>query len=140
MKQPDPRNQDILVRVAEATSAQRLFGGKDVADVVGKLFEGTSLAQVFDGVVESVQASGVLGDFGVLPGHYPYITSVRPGALSFADGKEPKVYAVGHGFAQVSAERVSVVVSSCEDASTVDLAAARQALDAAEKQLLEVAS
>ena len=43
-------NQDILAKVAEATSAQRLFGGKDVADVVGKLFEGTSLADVFDGV------------------------------------------------------------------------------------------
>ncbi|MCA9712398.1 MAG: hypothetical protein KDK70_41565, partial [Myxococcales bacterium] len=43
-------NQEILAKVAEATSAQRLFGGKDVADVVGKLFEGTPLAQVFDGV------------------------------------------------------------------------------------------
>ncbi|MEM9458095.1 MAG: hypothetical protein AAGF11_28220 [Myxococcota bacterium] len=43
-------NQDILAKVAEATSAQRLLGGKDVADVVGKLFEGTPLASVFDGV------------------------------------------------------------------------------------------
>ena len=40
-------NQEVLARVAEAVSAQRLFGGKDVADVVSKLFEGTPLAEVF---------------------------------------------------------------------------------------------
>ncbi len=43
-------NQEILAKVAEATSAQRLFGGKDVAEVVGPRFEGTPLADMFDGV------------------------------------------------------------------------------------------
>ncbi len=40
-------NQDVLVKVAEALSAQRLFGGKDMADVVSSLFEGTPLQEVF---------------------------------------------------------------------------------------------
>ncbi|MEM9074829.1 MAG: hypothetical protein AAGE52_40405 [Myxococcota bacterium] len=40
-------NQDVLAKVAEAVSAQRLFGGKDVADVVGSLFEGTGLQGLF---------------------------------------------------------------------------------------------
>ncbi|MEQ9498874.1 MAG: hypothetical protein RIT81_18490 [Deltaproteobacteria bacterium] len=43
-------NQEILAKVAEATSAQRLIGGKDVADVVAKLFAGTSLEPVFERV------------------------------------------------------------------------------------------
>lgn len=40
-------NQQVLAKVAEAVSAQRLFGGKDVAQVVGNLFTGTRLAGVF---------------------------------------------------------------------------------------------
>lgn len=51
-------NQQVLAKVAEAVSAQRLFGGKNVADVVGTLFEGTRLAGVFD----AVQRGAVMGD------------------------------------------------------------------------------
>ena len=92
---------------------------------------------VFEGVVATLQASGRVGDFGVLPGHYAYITSIRPGGLSFeADGKAHR-YVVGHGFAQVSADRVSLVVSSCEEATEVDVAAARTVLAEAEKVLLD---
>ncbi|MEO1334414.1 MAG: hypothetical protein AAFV29_02165, partial [Myxococcota bacterium] len=40
-------NQEVLARVAEAVSAQRLLGGKDAADVVSKLFEGTPLQSMF---------------------------------------------------------------------------------------------
>jgi F-type H+-transporting ATPase subunit epsilon len=87
---------------------------------------------VFDGVVDTVEASGQLGDFGVLPGHYAYITSVRPGGLSVGSGPDRKVFVVGHGIAQVSAEKVSIVVSSCEDAADIDVDAARTALAEAE--------
>ncbi|MFK7984964.1 MAG: SPFH domain-containing protein [Sandaracinaceae bacterium] len=40
-------NQQVLATVAEAVSAQRLFGGKNVHQVVGSLFTGTRLAGVF---------------------------------------------------------------------------------------------
>ena len=40
-------HQEVLAKVAEAVSAQRLLGGKDVADVVSRLFEGTALQDVF---------------------------------------------------------------------------------------------
>jgi F-type H+-transporting ATPase subunit epsilon len=97
--------------------------------------------EIFSGSVESVTVTGAIGEFGVLPGHYPYITSVRPGALTFAakgpNGEEEgHVYAVGHGFAQVSATKVSIVVSSFENADDIDVAAARAALGDAEKALL----
>jgi F-type H+-transporting ATPase subunit epsilon len=96
--------------------------------------------KIFSGSVESMTVTGAVGEFGVLPGHYPYITSVRPGALTFAakgpnGEQEGHVYAVGHGFAQVSSEKVSVVVSSFENAEEVDVAAAKQALADAEKTL-----
>ncbi len=97
----------------------------------------TPTTQVFDGSVETVEVGGALGDFGVLPGHYAYITSVRPGGLEFSSGGKRHVYAVGHGFAQVAADRVSIVVSECEDAAGVDIAAAKEALAKAEAVLAE---
>lgn len=97
----------------------------------------TPTTQIFDGVVETVELGGALGDFGVLPGHYAYITSVRPGGLEFNSDGERHVYAVGHGFAQVAADRVSIVVSDCEDAASLDLAAAKDALAKAEAVLAE---
>ncbi len=45
-------NQEVLAKVAEATSAQRLLGGKDVVDVLSKLFEGTQLMPLFEKVEE----------------------------------------------------------------------------------------
>ncbi len=92
----------------------------------------TPTSKVFDGVVATVEVSGAVGDFGVLPGHYAYITSVRPGGLEFDAGGKRHVYAVGHGFAQVAADRVSIVVSSCEDAHGLDLDAAKGAIAKAE--------
>lgn len=99
----------------------------------------TPKTRVFDGVVSSLEASGHNGEFGVLPGHYAYITSVRPGSLSFDVKGDTKQYAVGHGFAQVDADRVSIVVSSCEDIASIDIAAARQLLANAESVLMEKA-
>ena len=98
--------------------------------------------EVFSGSTSSVTVTGAMGEFGVLPGHYPYITSVRPGALSFAakgpaGEDEGHIYAVGHGFAQVSAEKVSIVVSSFENAENVDVDEARKLLEQADKAMLE---
>ncbi len=102
----------------------------------------TPQKEIFSGSVEQVTVTGAIGEFGVLPGHYPYITSVRPGALTFlAKGPQGEeqghVYAVGHGFAQVAAEKVSIVVSSFENAEDIDVAAAKQALSEADQVLGE---
>jgi len=73
----------------------------------------------------------------VLPGHYAYITAVRPGPLSFQANGDAKRYVVGHGFAQVDADRVSIVVSSCDDVDSIDVAAAKELLANAESVLME---
>jgi len=40
-------NQDVVTKVAEALSAQKLLGGKNATDVIGKLFEGTGMESFF---------------------------------------------------------------------------------------------
>ena len=97
----------------------------------------TPTAEVYAGEVVTVTAAGHDGDFGVLPGHVRYITSVTPGALVIQEAGAKRVFAVGAGFVQVAAERVSVLVSSAEDATGLDTEATRAALEDAERLLLE---
>lgn len=93
--------------------------------------------RIFDGAVTAVTAPGHLGDFSVLPGHVAAITALVPGALQFEAAGERRVYAVGAGYAQVGTEKVSVVVSRCEDADKIDAASAKRDLDAAERVMCE---
>ncbi len=96
----------------------------------------TPTKKVFEGPVDTFTAPGFGGDFGVLPGHVAYITAVTPGGLVI-EGKDGRsVYAVGDGFAQVSPEKVSLLVSEALPIDEVDRAQTRQDLTDAEGALL----
>ena len=46
----------------------------------------------FSGEVDQVDIPGVEGDFGVLAGHAPVISAIRPGILTvFSGGKQEKI-------------------------------------------------
>lgn len=97
----------------------------------------TPAREVFSGEVSTAVVSGHDGDFGVLPGHVAYITSVDPGTLVIEAKSGKQVLAIGDGFAQVAASKVSIIVSSAVEASTLDADEASRALDAASTALLE---
>ena len=64
---------------------------------------------VFSGEVEQVDVPGAEGDFGVLAGHAPMVTTLRPGVLTVkAAGGEQKIVVLG-GFAEVSAKGLTVL-------------------------------
>ena len=57
---------------------------------------------LFSGEVEQVDVPGTEGDFGVLAGHAPLVSIIRPGILTVrANGSEQKIVVLG-GFAEVS--------------------------------------
>jgi F-type H+-transporting ATPase subunit epsilon len=60
--------------------------------------------------VEMVVIPGAEGDFGVLPGHTPVISTVRPGIIHIFEGGSVKtrIFIAG-GFAEVTAERCTVL-------------------------------
>ena len=59
---------------------------------------------VFSGEVDQVDVPGAEGDFGVLAGHAPLVTTLRPGILTvFTGGTAQKIVVLG-GFAEVSSE------------------------------------
>ena len=91
----------------------------------------------YDGLVDSVVVPGTEGDFGVLPGHERFLAPVRIGEVevrSSAD-RTRRWAAVSDGFADVSAERVVLLVDSCEFAADIDEARAERARTRAEREL-----
>jgi F-type H+-transporting ATPase subunit epsilon len=69
---------------------------------------------VFSGEVEQVDVPGAEGDFGVLAGHAPMVTTLRPGVLTVkAAGGEQKIVVLG-GFAEVSASGLTVLADTAD--------------------------
>ncbi|MDQ0466300.1 F-type H+-transporting ATPase subunit epsilon [Caulobacter ginsengisoli] len=58
--------------------------------------------EVFSGLVDQVDASGAEGDFGVLAGHAPFMTALRPGKVVVTNDGAKTVYDVEGGFADVT--------------------------------------
>jgi len=87
--------------------------------------------------VVEVQLPGENGYLGVLPGHAPLITELGIGELRYHDlgGKESARLAVVRGFAEVLADRVTVLAETAERAEEIDLQRAKDALARAEKRL-----
>jgi F-type H+-transporting ATPase subunit epsilon len=64
---------------------------------------------LFSGEVDQVDVPGAEGDFGVLAGHAPFVTTVRPGILTiFQEGAGLKIVING-GFAEVNPEGLTVL-------------------------------
>jgi F-type H+-transporting ATPase subunit epsilon len=77
---------------------------------------------LFSGDVEQVDVPGAEGDFGVLAEHAPMVTTLRPGILTVhGAGGEQKIVVLG-GFAEVSAEGLTVLADVAEAVENIDRA------------------
>lgn len=85
--------------------------------------------------VNVVVAPGAEGEFGVLEGHVPFLSSLLPGELRYKVGDETEWFAVGRGFAEVSNDNVTVLVDSAERGKDIDLQRAREAMERAKERL-----
>ena len=85
--------------------------------------------------VEMVVVPGAEGDIGVLPGHSPLIATVRPGIIDIHDGDKvrDRIF-VGGGFAEVSAERCTVLAEEATLVDEIDRAAAEARLTEAKEK------
>lgn len=82
--------------------------------------------------VPGVEVPGFLGEMGILPGHIPFITPVKPGIVRFKRGSDSARVAVGAGFLEVSEDgRVSIMTERAALPEDVDA-------DAASKELSQV--
>ncbi len=83
-----------------------------------------------------VMAPGSLGEFGVLSGHTPFMTSLKVGIVKYVDdsGKERFVFVNG-GFAEALPDRVTILAESAERKEDIDVARAKAAMERAQKRL-----
>ncbi len=86
--------------------------------------------------VQMVVSPGSLGDFGVLTGHTPFLTTLRVGAIRYVnpDGTERSVFVSG-GFAEALPDKVTILAESAERRRDIDLERAQTALERAQKRL-----
>ena len=65
--------------------------------------------ELFSGDVDQVDAPGSEGDFGVLAGHAPFMTTLKEGRVKAYDGDVTLVFDVRGGFADVTAEGLTIL-------------------------------
>lgn len=85
--------------------------------------------------VDMVIAPGVLGEFGVLEGHIPFLSGINPGELRFTIDDKTEHYVITYGFAEISDNKVSVLVDAAEKSDKIDLNRAQKALERAKERL-----
>src|ERR1700751_68200 len=85
--------------------------------------------------VDEVEIPGSDGYFGVLPGHTPLLAVLGAGELWYRQGQEKHYLALAFGFAEVQAERVTILAQVAEKAEEIDLARATAAKQRAEERL-----
>jgi len=93
---------------------------------------------VLDEEVDEVTAVGELGEFGVLPNHIAFLSTLVPGEMSYKQASGKTTLAVSGGYAEVLDNVMTVLAPAAEFAAEIDVSRARQAKDRAEKQLAEL--
>jgi F-type H+-transporting ATPase subunit epsilon len=87
--------------------------------------------------VTELTAPGSEGYFGVLPGHIPFITTLKIGELTYWKARDERHLAVTWGYAEVRGEKVIILAETAERAEEIDMERAERARGRAEDRLRE---
>lgn len=101
----------------------------------------TPQKEVVSEEAQIVVAPGVVGEFGVLVGHTPFMTALDVGTIRYTDaqGQEHSVFVSG-GFAEALPDKVTVLAESAERRREIDIERAKAALERAQKRMSEQAA
>ena len=89
----------------------------------------------FSGKVEDVTIPGTEGEFGVLRGHAALLSSVDIGELNFTKDNKKTFYALNTGYAEVTSDKVTILVETAERSDLIDKERAKRAKENAEGKL-----
>ena len=94
--------------------------------------------ELLDEDVEEVVAPGAAGEFGVLPDHIAFLTTLVPGRLVYRAGGRRVVLAIFGGYAEVADNVMTVLADGAETVGDIDLESARRAERDAEAALAKL--
>lgn len=93
---------------------------------------------VFEMEVRSIIAPGSEGYLGVLSGHAPLITALKPGILEITDNAgEESMFSLSGGFLEVSGNIATILADAIEAADEIDIDRVEESLRRARERLLE---
>ena len=85
--------------------------------------------------VDAVFCPGVEGELGVLPHHAPLLSMLGVGELRIRKGGDEDFFAIAGGFVQVRPDKVVVMAELADLSSEIDLEAAEEARNEAERAI-----
>lgn len=95
----------------------------------------TPYKKILSEEVDEITATGALGEFGVLPGHASFLTSLKIGELAYKKGGQVFHLALNWGYFEVENDMITVLVETAERSDEIDLERAKAALGRAEEAL-----
>jgi F-type H+-transporting ATPase subunit epsilon len=91
----------------------------------------------FSGEVDQVDVPGAEGDFGVLAGHAPVVSAIRPGILTVTSGVSKQKIIVLGGLAEVSEKGLTVLADVATSLDELDRAKFAATIDEMQQKLTE---
>ena len=73
--------------------------------------------ELFSGDVDQVVAPGAEGQFGVLAGHAPFMTTLTEGDVTVLDGGSRRVFTIRGGFADVTPDGLTILAEHATEAA-----------------------
>jgi F-type H+-transporting ATPase subunit epsilon len=101
----------------------------------------TPRGALVDAEVDEVTAPGALGEFGVLPGHVPFLSVLKPGVLVYRTKEGARYLAVGDGVLEVArvagdkGDKLLVLVDQASHAREIDRDTAAKELAAIDQEI-----
>ena len=105
------------------------MAGKFLLEVV------TPRRLVFSEEVDEITAPGKQGEFGVLPGHIPFLTTLGIGEIMYRKEEKKRYVAVSWGFVEVLGDKVTVLAETAELEEEIDIERAKKAKERASEKL-----
>ena len=97
----------------------------------------TPEGRVYSDTVDTVVLPTTQGEIGILPGHIPLLTQLEEGELRVQKGTATESLACGRGFAEISADRISVLAEQAINVAAIDENAVENACRRAEEALAQ---
>jgi F-type H+-transporting ATPase subunit epsilon len=88
--------------------------------------------------VDMFEARGTLGEFGVLPGHVTFLSTIEPGEVRVFNEGRTRFLATGGGFAEVVNDKITLLLNSGEFPEEIDVQRAHRARERAEEGLRDL--
>jgi len=100
----------------------------------------TPLGRIFQGEIKEATFPGIDGEFGVLDGHSPLVTNLKPGVITIKkdNGKE-EVIAINWGYVEVTPDHINVLAEGAVPVRGSTESEIAEAIERAKKLIQEAA-